>query len=148
MKLILTHEVTGLGEPGDIVEVKDGFGRNYLVPRGFATRWTRGGERQIDSIRAARSTRSVRDLDHATEIKAQLGQLTVPLAVQASDSGRLFGAVSVGDIVEAVTAAGGPSLDRRRVEVTAPIRSTGTHTATVRLHPEVVGTVTLEVAAA
>lgn len=148
MKLILTHEVTGLGEPGDIVEVKDGFGRNYLVPRGFATRWTKGGERQIDSIRAARSTRSVRDLDHATQIKAQLEQLTVPLPVQASNTGRLFGAVSVGDIVEAVTAAGGPSLDRRRVEVSAPIRSTGTHTATVRLHPEVVGTVTLEVAAA
>ncbi len=148
MKLILTHEVTGLGEPGDIVEVKDGYGRNYLVPRGFATRWSKGGERQIDSIRAARSSRSVRDLDHATQIRSQLEQLSVPLAAQASDSGRLFGAVSVGDIVEAVTAAGGPPLDRRRVEVTAPIRSTGTHTATVRLHPEVVGTVTLEVAQA
>ena len=148
MKLILTHEVTGLGEPGDIVEVKDGYGRNYLVPRGFATRWSKGGERQIDSIRAARSSRSVRDLDHATQIWSQLEQLSVPLAAQASDSGRLFGAVSVGDIVEAVTAAGGPPLDRRRVEVTAPIRSTGTHTATVRLHPEVVGTVTLEVAQA
>lgn len=148
MKLILTNEVTGLGEPGDIVEVKDGYGRNYLVPRGLATQWSRGAERQIDAIRAGRTTRSVRDLDHANQIKAQLDQLAVPLHAQASDGGRLFGAVSVTDIVDAVTAAGGPALDKRRVEVSSPIRSTGTHTATVRLHPEVVGTVTLEVARA
>ena len=72
MKLILTHEVTGLGAPGDIVEVKDGYGRNFLIPRGFAIRWTRGGERTIDSIKAARSSRTVRDLDKAKQIKASL----------------------------------------------------------------------------
>ncbi len=148
MKLILTNEVTGLGEPGDVVEVKDGYGRNYLVPRGLATRWTKGAEKQIDSIKTARSTRAVRDMDHAQEIKGRLEQLSVPLKVQASDSGRLFGAVSVSDIVDAVTAIGGPALDKRRIEVTTPIRNTGTHTATVRLHPEVVGTVTLAVAQA
>ena len=147
MKLILTHEVTGLGEPGDVVEVKDGYGRNYLVPRNLATRWTKGGEKQIASIQAARATRAVHDLDGAQTVRGRLEQLTVPLSTQASDSGRLFGAVTVSDIVDAVTAAGGPELDRRRVEVTTPIRTTGTHYATVRLHPEVVGTITLEVAA-
>ncbi len=147
MKLILTHEVTGLGEPGDIVEVKNGYGRNYLVPRGFATTWTKGGERQIASILAARSTRAVHDLDSAQAIRGQLENLTVSLTTQAADTGRLFGAVTVSDVVAAVSAAGGPALDKRRVEVGAPIRTTGTHTASVRLHPEVVGTITLEVSA-
>jgi len=145
VKLILTHEVTGLGEPGDIVEVKNGYGRNYLVPRGFATLWTKGGERQIGSIQAARSSRAVHDLDAAQAIRGRLEALTVPLATQAADTGRLFGAVTVSDIVEAVSSAGGPSLDKRRVEVSAPIRTTGTHSASVRLHPEVVGTITLQV---
>jgi len=145
VKLILTHEVTGLGEPGDIVEVKDGYGRNYLVPRGFATTWSKGGERQIASIQAARSTRAVHDLDSAQAIRGQLENLTVPLTTQAAETGRLFGAVTVSDVVAAVSAVGGPTLDKRRVEIGAPIRTTGTHTASVRLHPEVVGTITLEV---
>ena len=98
MKLILTQEVAGLGAPGDIVEVKDGYGRNYLVPRGFAIRWTKGGEKQIESIKAARATREVRDLDHAQEIKAKLEGSTVTLPVRAGEGGRLFGAVTVGDI--------------------------------------------------
>jgi large subunit ribosomal protein L9 len=68
MKLILTQEVSGLGSAGDIVEVKDGYGRNFLIPRGFAIRWTKGGERTVESIRAARASREVRDLDHAQEI--------------------------------------------------------------------------------
>jgi len=145
VKLILTHEVTGLGEPGDIVEVKNGYGRNYLVPRGFATTWTKGAERQIASIQAARSTRAVHDLDSAQAIRGQLENLTVPLTTQAAETGRLFGAVTVSDVVAAVSAVGGPALDKRRVEIGAPIRTTGTHTASVRLHPEVVGTITLEV---
>ena len=72
MKLILTQEVTGLGAPGDVVEVKDGYGRNYLVPRGLAIRWTRGAEKTVDSIKAARAARAVREPDHADEIKTKL----------------------------------------------------------------------------
>ncbi|HVX43010.1 MAG TPA: bL9 family ribosomal protein, partial [Mycobacteriales bacterium] len=79
MKLILTQEVSGVGAPGDIVEVKDGFGRNYLVPRGFAMAWTRGGEKQIAQIKRAREVREVRDLGHAQEIKSQLEALAVTL---------------------------------------------------------------------
>ena len=91
MKLILTQEVTGLGAPGDVVEVKDGYGRNFLVPRGLALRWTRGGEKQIVQIKRARSAREIRDLDHANDVKAQLGGIKVVLRTNAGDAGRLFG---------------------------------------------------------
>lgn len=148
MKLILTQEVTGLGGPGDIVEVKDGYGRNYLVPRGLALRWTRGGEKQVTSIRRARESREIADLDQAKSIKAKLEGLKVALKARAGDSGRLFGAVTAAEIVAAVTAAGGPDVDRRRVEIPSPIKTTGAHSATVRLHPEVSATVGLNVVGA
>ena len=88
MKLILTQEISNLGAPGDVVEVKDGFGRNYLLPRGVAIRWTKGAEKQIDSIKKARSVRDVRDLDHADEVKQQLEALTVKVSAQAGGAGR------------------------------------------------------------
>ncbi len=147
MKLILTHEVTGLGEPGDIVEVKDGYGRNYLLPRKLATGWTKGAQRQIDSIRAGRASRAVHDLDDAQAIRGRLAELVVTVATQAGDTGRLFGSLSAADIATAVTAAGGPALDKRKIEIAAPIRVLGSHAVSVRLHPEVVGTVTLDVVA-
>src|SRR6476660_1092535 len=117
MKLILTQEVAGLGGPGDVVEVKDGYGRNYLVPRGAAIRWTRGGEKQVSSIRRGREVREVRDLGQAGDVKSQIERLNVKIPVRAGDAGRLFGAVPVSDIVEAVTKAGGPAVDKRRIEI-------------------------------
>jgi large subunit ribosomal protein L9 len=147
MKLILTHEVSGLGGPGDIVEVKDGYGRNWLLPRGFAIRHSRGAERQIDSIRRARQVREVRDLGHARELEAELAKLTVRLPARAGQGGRLFGSVTAADVVAAVKSAGGPSLDRRRVELANPIKTVGTHTVSVRLHPDVAAPITLEVVA-
>src|SRR5690606_23562313 len=102
MKLILTNEVSGLGAPGDIVEVKDGYGRNYLIPRGYAMRWTRGAERQIESIKKARDAREIRDLGTAKEVASQLANLRVRLTTRAGESGRLFGSVTSGDIAEAV----------------------------------------------
>jgi large subunit ribosomal protein L9 len=148
MKLILTQEVTGLGEPGDIVEVKDGYGRNYLVPRGYAIRWTRGGEKQVSLIRRAREVREIQDLGHAGEIKRQLESLTVTLPTRAGESGRLFGSVTVADIVAAVKAAGGPEIDKRRIELAAPIKTVGSHRVSVRLHPEVSAALDVEVVAA
>jgi large subunit ribosomal protein L9 len=145
MKLILTQEVAGLGAPGDVVEVKDGYGRNFLVPRGVAMRWTRGGEKQITSIKRGRDVREVRDLGHAKEIKGQLEGLTVKLPVRAGSGGRLFGAVTVADIVEAVSKAGGPQVDKRRLELGAPIKTVGAHQVSIRLHPEVAATVSVEV---
>src|SRR5258708_6986618 len=136
MKLILTHEVTGLGAPGDVVEVKDGYGRNYLLPRGFALAWSKGAEKQIETIRKARRAREVRDLGHAQEIKAELEGLNVRLAGRAGNSGRLFGAVTVADVAAAVSKAGGPALDKRKIEIPTPIKTVGSHRVSVRLHPE------------
>jgi large subunit ribosomal protein L9 len=148
MKLILTQEVGGLGAPGDVVEVKDGYGRNYLVPRGFAIRWTRGAESQVSQIRRGREVRDIRDLGQAQDVAAQLAALAVRLPARAGQGGRLFGSVTAADVVEAVRSAGGPSLDKRRVELPAAhIKSVGTHTVSVRLHPEVAASVTVEVVA-
>jgi large subunit ribosomal protein L9 len=145
MKLILTQEVLGLGSPGDVVEVKDGYGRNYLVPRGLAMRWTRGGERQVGDLRRAREVRDIRDLDRVSEVKGQLERLAVRLPVRAGAGGRLFGSVTVTDIVTAVRSAGGPDIDKRRIEIATPIRTLGMHEVSVRLHPEVSATVRLDV---
>ena len=100
MKIILTQEVEGLGAAGDVIEVKDGYGRNYLLPRGFAIRWTRGGQKQVDAIKYARSSRAVRDEAHAAEIKAKLEAAVVDLKVQAGTGGRLFGSVTVTDVAD------------------------------------------------
>jgi large subunit ribosomal protein L9 len=147
MKLILTQEVANLGAPGDIVEVKDGFGRNYLMPRGFAIRWTKGAQKQIDSIKKARSVREVQDLGHADEINNQLEALNVRVSTQAGSTGRLFGAVTVADILDAVKTAGGPDIDKRRIELGNPIKSVGTHQVKVKVHDDVTATLTLEVVA-
>jgi len=148
MKLILTSEVNGLGAPGDVVEVKDGYGRNFLVPQGFAMRATRGAEKQVASIKRAREVREVRDLGHAREIKAQLESLSVKLPTRAGSAGRLFGSVTASDIVDAVKNSGGPVLDKRRVELAAPIKTVGSHQIVVRIHPEVTAKVAVEVTAA
>jgi large subunit ribosomal protein L9 len=145
MKIILTSEVSGLGAPGDIVEVKDGFGRNYLLPQGFAIPWTKGGEKQVSSIKRARSAREIRDLGHANEVKAQLEALKVSLSARAGTGGRLFGSVTPTEVQEAVKAAGGPDLDRRRIELPGHITSTGQYQVSVRLHTDVTAKFSLSV---
>jgi large subunit ribosomal protein L9 len=145
MKIILTQEVSGLGSPGDVVEVKDGYGRNYLLPQGFAIGWTKGAEKQVAVIKRARSTREIRDLSHANEVKAQVESLKVNLSVRAGDGGRLFGSVTAAEIVDAVKAAGGPVLDRRRVELPGHIKSIGAYDVKVKLHPEVTVKIALNV---
>jgi large subunit ribosomal protein L9 len=147
MKLILTQEVNGLGGPGDVVDVAGGYGRNYLVPRGLAMRWTRGGEKQIELIKRARSVRQIRGLDDAKAAAVTLGQLNVRVTRKAGTGGRLFGAVPPADIAAAVLAAGGPELDKRRIEIKNPIKTVGPHEVAIRLHPEVRATLTVEVAA-
>jgi large subunit ribosomal protein L9 len=145
VKLILTHEVTGVGAAGDIIDVKDGYARNYLLPRGFATGWTKGGQKQVDAIIKARATREVKSLDQARQMKGQLEAKSVTVAAKAGNAGRLFGAVSNADIAAAVRAAGGPELDKRKIEVQGHIKTTGSYEALVRLHPEVQAKVSLEV---
>ncbi len=147
MKLILTQDVAGLGAAGDVVTVKDGYGRNFLMPRGFAVAWTRGGEKQVTQIKRARKVREVRDMAHANEIKQALEAKPVVLAVKAGDTGKLFGSVTTADIADAVKAAGGVVLEKRAIELAKPIKTIGKHTAKVAVHGGVVATVTLEVVA-
>ena len=141
MKLILTQEVSGLGAPGDVVEVAGGYGRNYLVPRGLAMRWSRGAQKQIDSIKRARAAREIRSVDDARSAAERLSGLRVRLQKRAGSDGRLFGSISTADIAAAVVEAGGPDLDRRKIEMGNPIKTIGAHQVAVRLHPEVSATV-------
>jgi large subunit ribosomal protein L9 len=145
MKIILTQEVTGLGQPGDVVEVKDGYGRNYLVPRGVAIRWTRGGEKTVESIKKARSTRAVRDQEHADQIKAKLEAGPVDVKVRAGSAGRLFGAVTTAEIAGALAGVAGEDVDRRAIALGNPIKALGSHSVSVRLHDDVSATVALNV---
>jgi large subunit ribosomal protein L9 len=148
MKLILTQEVTGLGTPGDVVEVKDGYGRNYLVPRGLAVAWTKGGEKQVASIRKARRAREVASIEEAQKLRTSLEARTVKLTVRSGATGRLFGAVTPADVAAAIESAGSGAVDRRKVELAQPIKSLGDYKVLVRLHPEVQATVNLQVIAA
>ena len=150
MKIILTADVPNLGAPGDIVEVKDGYGRNYLLPRGLAIVASRGAQKQADDIRRARDTKSVRDLDHAKELKTAIEGLgSVSLSVKtAGDSGKLFGSVTAADVVAAIKKAGGPSLDKRTVVLPkAHIKAVGTHSVEVHLHSGINATVAVAVVA-
>ena len=145
MKLILTAPVDKLGQAGDVVEVKDGYGRNFLVPRGMAIAWTKGAEKQIAGIKRAREAREIRGLDHAQEVRAELEGLAVELGVRAGRTGKLFGAVTAGDIVGAIKKAGGPSVDKRAVQIGKPIKNLGDHTVGVKLHDAVTAHVQVSV---
>ena len=145
MKLILTQEVGGLGAPGDVVDVAAGYGRNYLIPRGFAMQWTRGAEKQVELIRRARAAREIRGLEDAQLVASQLKGLRVRLRRRAGSGGRLFGSVGAADIAAAVREAGGPDLDRRRIEVRDPIKTIGSHQVKVRLHADVSAPVDIEI---
>ncbi len=148
MKLILTAPVEHVGVPGDIVEVKDGYGRNYLLPRGFAISWTKGAEKQIEGIKRARDAREIRSVEHAKEVRSQLEALSVTLPAQAGSTGKLFGAVTAADIVVAVKKAGGPALDKRAIEIAKPIKTVGDHVVGIKLTSGVVAHITVGVTAA
>ncbi len=148
MKLILTAAVDNLGVAGDIVDVKPGFGRNYLLPRGYAISWTKGAEKQIEGIKRARDAREIRGVDQANQVREQLEALTVCLSVRAGETGKLFCAVTPSDIVLAVKKAGGPALDKRSVVIAKPIKTVGRHSIGVKLHEAVTAHLPLQVSAA
>jgi large subunit ribosomal protein L9 len=147
-KLILTHEVTGLGEPGDVVDVKDGFARNYLIPRSLATPWSKGAESQVTAIRKARKAREIASLDEAKAARDSLQSKAVVVKAKAGNGGRLFGAVTTAEIADAVAALGGVTVDKRKIEIAQPIKSTGEFSVSVRLHPEVSAKIAVNVVAA
>lgn len=136
-KIILTHDVDNLGVAGDVVEVKNGYARNYLLPRNLATPWTKGAQRQIDQMRAARRAREIADVEKAREIRDTLQAAQVVVKARAGKGGRLFGSVSTGEIAGAVKEALGVSLDRRKIRIENTIKSTGHYKVAVKLHPEV-----------
>jgi large subunit ribosomal protein L9 len=150
MKLILTADVDHLGSVGDTVEVKDGYGRNFLLPRGLAIVASRGAQKQVEDIRRGRESKQVRDREHADEIKTAIEALgTVALSVKtAGNSGKLFGSVTSGDIVMAIKKAGGPNLDKRIVRLPrGHIKAVGNHPVTLHVHPDVDVEIALDVVA-
>ncbi|WP_028851836.1 50S ribosomal protein L9 [Thermocrispum municipale] len=148
-KVILTTDVANLGGPGDIVEVKDGYARNYLLPRGYAIRSTKGAEKNIATIRRSQEQRRIRDLDHAKEVKQTLENIgTVTLTAKAAEgSKKLFGSVKAADVATAIKSAGGPMLDKRTIDLGGHIKTVGKHPIAIRLHPEVTANIKLEVTA-
>ena len=132
-KVILTNQVSGLGSAGDVVDVKAGYARNYLIPKGFAVAWSKGGEKQVTHIRAARDSRLHADEAQAAGLKSALEAKPIQIQVKAGKSGRLFGAVKHGDVANAIAAAGLGQVDKRKIEFAAPIRSVGSHRATVKI---------------
>lgn len=145
MKLILTQEVRSLGAPGDVVEVADGYGRNYLIPRGLARPATPGALKQVDTIRRTRELREVADRDKAEELANQLGSLKIRIPAKAGDTGRLFGQVTPAAVAEAIAKAGGPKIDKRRLHFEGPVKSLGAHQVSLRVHPEVEATLSIEI---
>ena len=148
MKLILTHEVSNLGASGDVVDVKDGYGRNFLLPRGLATPWSRGAQKQIDQMKAARKSREIASVEDARALRDALQASTVTISQRAGESGRLFGAVTTKEIADVVQSQLDKQIDRRTVQITNPIKSVGEYKVTVKVHPEVQAVLDVEVVAA
>ncbi len=146
-KVILTHEVTGLGRAGDIVEVKEGYARNYLLPQGYATAWTRGGQKQVDQIRQAREAKAVASHEDAVALRDKLEAGPIRITVKAGKEGKLFGSVTRADIEQAVADQGLGAIDHRTIDIPQAIKTLGEHQATVSLADGVVAGLTLAVAA-
>ena len=144
MKIVLRSDVPNLGRKGDLVDVADGYARNYLVPRGLAIQASRGVSRQAESMRRARQVRDTKEREGAEATARQLEARRVEIPARAGEGGRLFGSVTAVDVAEAVEAQTGIHLDRRRLHLD-PIKTLGVHEVAVRLHPEVEVTVTVEV---
>ncbi|NBY31389.1 MAG: 50S ribosomal protein L9 [Actinobacteria bacterium] len=145
MKLILTREVNGLGQPGDVVTVADGYARNFLLPNGNAIAWSQGGEKQIQGIRRARTAREIRDLDHAKQIKSSLEANEITVKVKVGSEGRLFGSVTDKDVAASIKAAVGVDVDRHRIKMDKHIKLVGKYVAKVSLQGSVVAEVTVDV---
>ncbi|MDO5094883.1 MAG: 50S ribosomal protein L9, partial [Propionibacteriaceae bacterium] len=120
-------------------------GRNYLVPQGKAIVWSRGAEKQIEGIKRARDAREIRGIEHAEEIRTQIEDLTVQVGVRVSESGSLFGSVTVAELAKAIKKAGGPAVDKRAITFAKPVKRVGNHSATIKLHPAVNAHLTFEV---
>ena len=147
MRIILRADVDRLGHKGDLLEVADGYARNYLLPRGLALAATTGAVAQAESMRVARGRRDAAERDAAEAVRERLGSALVRIPAQSGTDGRLFGSVTAADVADAVVAQLGVELDRKRLHLDEPIRALGVHDVTLRLHPEVEAHVSVEVVA-
>jgi large subunit ribosomal protein L9 len=145
MKVILRADVTDVGKRGDIVDVSDGFARNYLVPKGLAMKASAGAEAQAASMRRARDLRDASDRAAAEEIASALVPRVFTITAKAGAEGKLFGSVTAADIADAVAAQASVELDRRRIALGEPIKALGTHTVPAKLHADVEFPITIEV---
>jgi large subunit ribosomal protein L9 len=145
VKVILRADVADVGKKGDIVEVADGFARNYLVPKGFALKATNGNIEQAASMRRARDIRDAKDRGAAEEVAQKLVPKIITVKAKAGAEGRLFGSVTSTDVATAVQEQTGIELDRRKLHLDEPIKSLGTHQVATRLHSEVEFAITVEV---
>lgn len=136
MKVILKQDVDKLGDAGDIVDVADGYGNNFLMPRGLAMRASRGAVADAAAIRAARAKREARNLGEAQEQKQLLEARPVSITAKAGEDGTLYGSVGNRDIAQAISAQLGVTIDRRRITVERPLKAVGDYEVAVRLHPE------------
>jgi len=148
VKLILTTDVPGLGAPGDIIEVRDGYGRNFLLPQNKAIVATKGAEKQVATIKRAQLAREIRGTEHANEVKQALEKLKVSITARTTGDGtKLFGSITSVDVAAAIKSAGGPSVDKRSIETGGHIKSVGSHPVSVKLHPGVTANLSLVVTA-
>lgn len=147
MKVILRADVPDLGKRGDILDVADGFARNYLVPKGMAMNASPGAKAQATAMRRARDLRDAQDRSAAEEVATTLVSKVVTLTARAGSEGKLFGSITASDIAEAVEAQTGVVLDRRKLELDEPVKTLGTHVVSVKLHTDVEFPVTIEVVA-
>jgi large subunit ribosomal protein L9 len=147
VRIILRADVDRLGNKGDLLDVADGYARNYLMPRGLALAATTGAVAQAESMREARSRRDAADRESAEAVRDRLASSVVRIPAQSGTDGRLFGSVTAADVADAIVAQMGVELDRKRLHLDEPIRALGVHDVTLRLHPEVEAHVSVEVVA-
>ena len=145
MKVILNQEVRGVGSPGDVVEVAGGYGRNYLLPRNLARPATKGAIREAENIRARRQAREMATLEQAQTMASHLASVRVTIPAKAGPEGRLFGSITAQQVAEAIQNAARTNIDRRRIHLDAPLKQTGVHRLSIRLHPEVEANVDVEI---
>ncbi len=145
MKVVLRDDVENVGRKGDLIEVTDGFARNYLVPRGLAMKATKGVVQQAEAMRRNRSARDARDREAAQAVADQLTGRRIELRARAGEGGRLFGSVTAADVVDAVRAQTGIELDRRRTQLAEPLKELGEAEVPVKLHTDVEVTLTVDV---
>jgi large subunit ribosomal protein L9 len=145
MRVILQKPVDKLGVPGDIVEVADGYARNYLMPRGMAVKATKGGEKHVNSLKRAHTVRVNQVKAESEQVASRLIAAPITVEAHAGEEGKLFGSVTPGDIAEAIEKQAGIRIDRHDVHLDEPIRSVGSHEVTIHLYAEVDPVISVEV---